>query len=65
MPASEIALKWTPRVKQARIRRLYRFAGMGIYDDDALDDVGTSLYALSLDIATVADAFQNGRVACP
>lgn len=65
MPANEIAMKWAPRVKQARIRRLYRFAGLGVYDEDALDDVGTSLYARIVDIATVADAFQNGRVACP
>lgn len=65
MPANEIALKWAPRVKQARIRHLYRFTGMGIYDEDALDDVGTALFARSVDIATVADAFQHGRVACP
>ena len=65
MPADNIALKWAPRVKQARIRRLYHFAGMGIYDEDALHDVGTSLYARSVDIATVADAFQYGLVACP
>ncbi|MCE2440485.1 MAG: hypothetical protein J4F39_13790 [Candidatus Latescibacteria bacterium] len=57
MPANEIALKWAPRVKQARIRRLYRFGGIGIYDEDALHDVGTTLYARSLDIATVADVF--------
>ena len=38
---------------------------MGIYDEDALHDVGTSLYARSVDIATVADAFQYGLVACP
>ena len=65
MPADDITLNWAPRVKQARIRRLYRFAGMGIYDEDALDGVGTALYARSVDIATVADAFQYGLVACP
>lgn len=27
MPANEIALKWAPRGKQARIRRLYRIEG--------------------------------------
>ena len=64
MPADDITLNWAPRVKQARILRLYRFAGMGIYDEDALQDVGTSLYARSVDIATVADAFQYGLVAC-
>lgn len=61
----DIALKWSPRVSQTRIRRLYRFAGLGIYDEHALDDVGTSLFARSADILAVADAFQLGRVPCP
>lgn len=62
---NEITLKWADRVKQIRIRHLYRFARLGIYDEDALLDVGWSLYARCVDIVAVADAYRYGRVPCP
>ena len=56
---------WAPRVNPIKIRRLYRTARLGIYDDDALQTVGWELYARCADIATVADVFPEGRVPCP
>ena len=58
-------MEWSRRVKPAKIRRLYRSARMGIYDDDALEDVGSQLYARCADIVIVAGAFREGQVPCP
>ncbi len=58
-------MDWSRRVKPAKIRRLYRSARLGIYDDDSLQDVGLELYARCADIAAVADAYRSGRVPCP
>ena len=56
---------WAPRVRPIKIRRLYRFARLGIYDDMLLHDVGWELYARCSDIATVADVYREGQVPCP
>ena len=56
---------WAPRVNPTKIRRLYRTARLGIYDDDLLQSVGWELYARCADIAMVADVFPEGRVPCP
>ncbi len=56
---------WAPRVNPIKIRRLYRYARLGIYDDDILQVVGWELYVRCNDIATVADVFRDGRVPCP
>ena len=37
MSTKERAVVWAPRVKQVKIRRLYRSARLGIYDDEALE----------------------------
>ena len=58
-------MQWSPRVKPIKIRRLYRYARLGIYDDMLLHDVGWALYARCTDIATVADVYREGRVPCP
>lgn len=62
---TETSQKWAGRLKQVRIRRLYRSARLGIYDDDALHDVGSALYARCAAIAAVADAYGRGEVPCP
>ena len=62
---SEISAKWADRVKQVSIRRLYRSARIGIYDEDVLQDVGYALFARCVDIAAVADAFGRGKVHVP
>lgn len=58
-------MNWSPRVKPIKIRRLYRFARLGIYNELLLYDVGWGLYARCKDIASVADAYREGRVPCP
>lgn len=58
-------MNWTPRVKPIRIRRLYRYAKIGVYDDLLLYDIGWQLYDRCCDIVTVADVYRNGRVPCP
>ena len=58
-------MKWADRLAQVEIRRLYRSAVVGIYDEEALQEVGTALFARCLDIAAVADAFSRGSVPCP
>ena len=58
-------MEWAPRVKSIKIRQLYRYTRLGIYEDTLLYDVGSALYARCKDIATVADVFREGRVPCP
>ena len=58
-------MDWAPRVKPIKIRQLYRYVRLGIYDDLLLHDVGWELYARCTDIATVADVYREGRVPCP
>lgn len=58
-------MNWSPRVKPIKIRRLYRYARIGIYDDMLIHDIGWELFARCSDIATVADVYREGRVPCP
>jgi hypothetical protein len=58
-------MQWSRRVKLKDIRRLYRSSRLGIYDDEALKDVGGQLYDRCADIAAVATAFSHGLVPCP
>ena len=58
-------MKWSPRVKPTKIRRLYRAARLGLHDDDLLQTVGWELYGRCADIATVADVYRDGLVPCP
>jgi len=58
-------MQWSRRIKLLKIRRLYRSIRLGIYDDEALKDVGSELYARCADIAAVADAHRYGVVPCP
>ncbi len=58
-------MNWAPRVKPIKIRRLYRYARLGIYDDILLHDVGWELYARCADIVTVNNVYREGRVPCP
>ncbi len=61
----KITVDWAPRVNPIKIRRLYRYARFGIYDDEILQIVGWELFARCQDIVTVADVFREGRVPCP
>lgn len=37
--------KWAPKVDPGKIKKLYELDAKGIYDEDLLDDIGTSFYA--------------------
>ncbi len=52
------------RVRPWRLARLYRLAGMGIYDDELLLEVGWGFYARCLEVVLVARAVR-GKVPCP
>ena len=54
-------IRWAPKVRPERIRRLYERDALGIVDDELIDDVGLALHARCVSIALVND----GRVVCP
>ncbi|MCG9127451.1 hypothetical protein JT359_07625 [Candidatus Poribacteria bacterium] len=58
-------MNWTSRVKPIKIRRLYRFAKLGVYDELLIHDVGWQLYDRCCDIITVSDVYRFGIVPCP
>jgi len=55
---------WSPRVRKAKIARLYSTFGRGIVDEELIDDVGFSLLARCKSILAATEAGQ-GRVPCP
>lgn len=56
-------IRWAPRVRPEKLRRLYQSEARGILDAELLDDVGTTLYWRCRDILIVSDAAE-GRVKC-
>jgi hypothetical protein len=54
-------IRWAPKVRPERIRRLYERDALGIVDEALIDDVGLALYARCRSIVLVND----GLVACP
>ncbi len=59
------AIRWTRRVSQSKLRRLYESYAEGIVDRDLIDDVGIALYMRCRDILTVKRARQERQVRCP
>ena len=57
-------IRWSPRVPQWKIRRLYGLDAQGIVDEVLLDDVGITLLLRCQDIITIYEA-RRGRVKCP
>jgi hypothetical protein len=57
-------IRWAPRVRREKLRRLYESEARGILDAELLDDVGTTIYCRCRDILIVSDAAE-GRVVCP
>ncbi len=57
-------IRWAPRVRPEKLRRLYESEARGILDAELLDDVGTTLYCRCRDILIVSDAAE-GRIRCP
>jgi hypothetical protein len=59
------AIRWTRRVPQNKLRRLYESYAEGIVDGELIDDVGIALYMRCRDILTVKRARQERQVRCP
>jgi len=55
---------WAPRVRPAKIRRLYQLDAQGIYDDELIEDVGYSLLARCESFIHANEAVR-GRAKCP
>ena len=55
---------WARKVRQDRIRQLYKQDALGIVDEELIDEVGYAMYARCESILTATEAGQ-GRVACP
>ena len=58
-------MEWASRLRQSRLRRLYRSAASGQCDDELLQDVGWSLYARCEDVVAVSRGLRLGEVPCP
>jgi hypothetical protein len=63
-PAPAQRIRWAPRVRREKLRRLYETEARGILDADLLDDIGTTIYCRCRDILIVSDAAE-GKVVCP
>ena len=55
---------WAPRVSRRQIERFYKVIGKGIIDEDAIDDLGVSLYARCKSVVEVREAIW-GTIICP
>lgn len=64
MPSPERP-RWAPRVRQDRIRALYRSEAASRLDEELLLDLGWALWARARDVATVSEAVISGWVTCP
>ncbi|MBY8991522.1 MAG: hypothetical protein KGD58_12265 [Candidatus Lokiarchaeota archaeon] len=56
-------IRWSPRVSQQKIRKLYEQDAKGIVDDELIDDIAFSFFMRCQDIITVTDA-SLGKVKC-
>jgi len=56
---------WAQRIRQDRVRALYRSEAAGLLDEELLMEVGWALWARARDVAHVSRAHHSGWVACP
>jgi hypothetical protein len=61
--AGRARIRWAPRVRREKLRRLYEGEAGGMLDAELLDDIGTTIYCRCRDILIVSDAAE-GRVKC-
>jgi hypothetical protein len=59
--AARDKIRWAPKVRPERVRRLYERDALGIVDGELIDDVGLALHARCRSIVLVND----GLVRCP
>jgi ribosomal protein L37AE/L43A len=62
--SAEILPEWAPRVRPAKIRRLYELDALGIHDEELLDEVGYALLARCQSFIAACQA-AAGLVSCP
>ena len=58
-------VRWSPRVKKWKLRRLYERVAEGIWDSDLIDDVGTTLWCRCRDILRIYRTKHERLVTCP
>ena len=58
-------IKWSKRVPQELISRLYNQSVSGIEDDELADEVGWALYARCESIVSATNGFEEKRLICP
>ena len=61
--AKQTVIQWAPKVKQAKLRRLYESDVCGIQDDELLNDVALDLYLRCVSILEVSETVR-GRAKC-
>ena len=61
---SHILPTWAPRVSRPQIAKFYRSCGLGLVDEEIIDDIGFALYARCQSILTVMESMR-GNVTCP
>ncbi|HZO91636.1 MAG TPA: hypothetical protein VFB38_25160 [Chthonomonadaceae bacterium] len=64
MEEERAEIRWPPRVRKDRLRRLYESDARGLLDEELVEDVGYALYLRCQAILTIAEA-RKGRVKCP
>ena len=57
-------IKWSKRVRQEMIERLYNQSISGIEDDALIDEVGYALYARCESIISATNGFEQERLIC-
>ena len=58
-------IKWSKRVSQKLIERLYNQSISGIADDELADEVGWALYARCMSIISATNGFEKKIMQCP
>jgi len=58
-------IRWSPRLRKDKLRRLYEQDALGICEDDLLEEVGWCLYMRCRDILAIQSAQYARQVRCP
>jgi hypothetical protein len=64
MKVGGVDVRWAPKLRPEKLRRLYELDAQGLVDEELIDEVAYTLYSRCESILTVTEAFQ-GRVPCP
>jgi hypothetical protein len=64
MKAGGVDVRWAPRLRPDRIRRLYETDARGIVDEELIDEVAYALYSRCDSILTVTESIW-GKTKCP